>query len=84
MQQRLSVLLEVARVEGKVKQCNNASILKSLGKVTSEVPFFNVPLTNVPHKTLMMLSTWLLMAQIWVLFIFSNLKNKNKFKLLNM
>jgi hypothetical protein len=55
MQQRLLVLLEVARVEGKVKQCNNTLVLKSLGKVTSEVPFFNVPSINVPHETLMML-----------------------------
>jgi hypothetical protein len=57
MPQRLLVLLEVAKIEGKVKQCNNASILKSLGKVTYEMPFFNVPLTNVLHKTLIMLST---------------------------
>jgi hypothetical protein len=57
MQQRLLVLLEVSRVEGKVKQCNNASILKYLGNVTIEVPFFNVSLTNVSHETLMMLAT---------------------------
>jgi hypothetical protein len=47
-----------------------------LGNVTIEVPFFNVSLTNVSHETLMMLATWILMAQIWVLFIFSNLENK--------
>lgn len=50
--------------------------MKSLGKVTSKMPFFNVPLTIVPHKTLTMLLAWLLMAQIWILFFFSNLKSK--------
>jgi hypothetical protein len=42
------IILEIATVERKVGQHNNASILRYLGKVTFEVPFFNVPSTNAP------------------------------------
>jgi hypothetical protein len=51
MQQRLLLLLEAATVEGKAGQ-RSASVLRSLGEVTSEVPFFNVPSTNAPRETL--------------------------------
>jgi hypothetical protein len=46
------VILEIVNVERRAWQHNNASILKYLGEVTFEVPFFNVPSTNAPQETL--------------------------------
>ncbi len=44
--------MEIVIVERKVGQHTNASILRYLGEVTFEVPFFNVPSTNAPQETL--------------------------------
>lgn len=42
MQQRLLVLLETAIVEGKARERSSATF-RTLGDVSSEVPFFNLP-----------------------------------------